>query len=439
MKKVWRVTVTEYFNSIRSKGFIIGVLAMPLLLASAFWVSALAQKKADVTPRRFVVVDETGALLPTILSEATERNQGIHSEKPGPGKPSRPQPDFLPEAMDVPATGSSEDLVLELSDRVRKKELFAFVIIKQQALDTNAPSGAVLYYTQTPTYTELPNWLRRVINEEVQRQRFQAANLDPRLVEILSRSVPFKELGLASRDEKGGITKAKEQNPIRTFAIPAAMMFLMFIMVMWVAPTLLNSVLEEKMQRISELLISAVSPFELMMGKLFGAVLVALSLAMLYIGAAVFTLWRFQVLQLMPVELYAWFFLFLVPALLMFGSIFLAIGAACTDIRDAQSLMFPAILLILIPMFTWVPIIESPTSGFARAFSLFPPATPMLMMLRIAIPPGPAPWELVVGISGMLAFTLLCIWAGAKIFRIGLLVQGQTPSLARLVSWLWTK
>jgi ABC-type Na+ efflux pump permease subunit len=134
-----------------------------------------------------------------------------------------------------------------------------------------------------------------------------------------------------------------------------------------------------------------------------------------------------------------WFLLFQLLALLIFGSIFSAIGASCSEIRDAQSMMFPAMLLIMIPLFTWMPVLQSPSSTFARMVSLFPPATPMLMLLRIAIPPGPPWWEIVLGVVLTFGFMLACVWASAKIFRIGLLSQGQAPSLARLVAWLTSR
>jgi ABC-2 type transport system permease protein len=216
-------------------------------------------------------------------------------------------------------------------------------------------------------------------------------------------------------------------------------MVLLYLVVMTSAPALLNTVLEEKMQKISEVLLASVSPFELMLGKLLGTVLVSLTLSALYMGSVMWGLWRFGQLGNVPGHLFAWFFVFQVLALLMFGSVFLAIGAACNEIRDAQSLMMPVMMVVMVPYLMFMPVLQSPASPFSRAVSLFPPATPMLMFLRLAVPPGPAWWEVALGVGLTTAFMLGCVWASAKIFRIGILSQGQAPSLPKMIRWVFSK
>ena len=95
--------------------------------------------------------------------------------------------------------------------------------------------------------------------------------------------------------------------------------------------------------------------------------------------------------------------------------------------------------MILALSYMFLPIMQSPGSSFARWFSLFPPATPSLLLLRIAIPPGPPWWEIALGVVLTTLFMFACVWAGAKIFRIGILAQGQAPSFAKLFSWLLSK
>ena len=127
------------------------------------------------------------------------------------------------------------------------------------------------------------------------------------------------------------------------------------------------------------------------------------------------------------------------PRALRLGSIFLAIGSACSEIRDAQSLMFPAMMLVMLPMFCLGPVLQSPSSSFARALSLFPPATPTIMILRIASKPGPPLWEILLGAALATLFMLFCVWAAGKIFRIGVLSQGQAPTLGKMLKWIVSK
>ena len=299
--------------------------------------------------------------------------------------------------------------------------------------------GSIAYHTQTPTFQALPSWLEQTINQEVRRIRFEREGLDSQLIQEITRQVNIERLGLASQSESGEVQEAKKENQIATFAIPAVSMFLLFMMVMSSTPALLNSVLEEKMQKIIEVLLSSVTPFQLMMGKLLATVLVASTLSVLYLGALTWVAGSRGFLEWIPLSLFFWFFFFLILAILIFGSIFLAIGSTCSEIQDAQSLMVPAMLLVMIPVMTWLPILQSPTGAFARWMSLFPPATPMLMMLRMAIPPGLPLWEILLGIVVAVGFTLLTVASAAKIFRIGVLSQGQTPSFGRMLQWLLSK
>ena len=168
-------------------------------------------------------------------------------------------------------------------------------------------------------------------------------------------------------------------------------------------------------------------------------VLLSLTLSLIYLAAAGFALWKYGVSDLIPGSHYIWFLVFQLLALLIYGSIFSAVGAACTEIRDAQNMMFPAMLGMLVPMWVFMPILQSPNTAFSRLMSLIPPFTPMLMMLRISVPPGPPWWEIALGVVLTILFMLGCVWASAKIFRIGLLSQGQTPNFARLISWVFSR
>lgn len=436
MNKVIRVAWTEYVTAVRSKAFIIGIIMLPVLMFGGVIVMQLTKDKVDIKDRRIAVVDRSGKLFAPILQRANGRNRnGIFSNDP---KKERTQirPAYVPTAFIKPSD-DTRGVDLILSEKVRKKEFFAFVVIGKDVFDAGRGKDTeIAYYTQTPTFTDLPNWIERVINDEVRNHRFAQANVDQALVQRLSRHTQVKRLGLAKTSTSGEVIKAKEENKLLTFAVPAASMFLLFMLVMTSAPTLLNTVLEEKMQKISEVLISAVSPFQLMLGKLIGTVMVSLTLSLLYLGATIFFLARAEMLGLIPVSLFFWFLFFQLMALMIFGSIFSAIGAACSELKDAQNMMFPAMMVVMIPMFTWMPVLESPSSDFSRWVSLFPPATPMLMMLRIAIPPGPPWWEIVLAVVLTTGFMLACVWASAKIFRIGILSQGQTPSFRKLISWI---
>ena len=137
--------------------------------------------------------------------------------------------------------------------------------------------------------------------------------------------------------------------------------------------------------------------------------------------------------------MFASFVLFLILGVLMFGSLYIAVGSACSELKDAQGLMSPVLLLSMFPIFVWSAVLQSPSSTFSRAISLFPPATPYLMLLRMALRPAPAAWEVGLSIVLTTLTALACVWGAGKIFRTGLLMQGKAPSFAEMARWIVTK
>src|SRR5262249_19010360 len=113
------------------------------------------------------------------------------------------------------------------------------------------------------------------------------------------------------------------------------------------------------------------------------------------------------------------------------------IGAACTDMKETQSLLMPVMILACFPMFFMGNVIQEPNSSFALGVSLFPFATPMLMVARMAVPPQNIPlWQPVVGVALVLATILLCVYAAGRIFRVGILMQGKGAKFSDLIRWV---
>jgi len=438
LRKSLAVARAEYLQAVRSKAFIIGVLLMPVLMGGSILAQVLLKDQVDLSERRCAVVDPTGELWPVLEAAARERNEEHIWETKENGQRVQRRPHFLLERHQ-PEADEHTDLVL--SERVRAGELEGFLLVDESVTDPDGEQvdRPLAFHTDEPTFTELPNWLRMTINDRVRGLRFEAAELDPVLVARLTRPVPLSTWGLASERSDGTVEEAERDNEGRTFGVPAGAMFLLFMLIMSSAPALMNQVLEEKMQRISEVLVSAVTPFQLMAGKLLGSVFVSLTLAGLYIGGILWVTHHYDVAHFVPASVYFWLLAMLVVALLMFGSIFSALGAACTELRDAQSMMMPAMILILIPLFGWTAVIESPNGIVAQVLTFVPTATPMILLLRLAAPPGPPTWEVVASLILCLATTVAMVWASAKIFRIGVLAQGQTPSFRKLAGWLVSK
>jgi len=441
MNKIFSVAKAEYGIAIRSKAFLIGFFLTPLLIAGALLAQKFIGQQVDTTDRMCAIVDRSGFLYPILETANVERekNDVFELSEDGTQKQIRPRFSF----EEYSETNDPKQTEIELSQRVENGELFAYLVIGKNIVDTDKTDDANLhtlaYHTKTPTFEALPRWFRHTINQAVLSRRFENARVDRSLIKELSQPIQLTSLGLVKISADGTLQEAKKDNKIVTKVIPLAAMMLLYVLVMTAVPTLLNQVLEEKMQKISEILISSVSPFQLLMGKLIGTVAVTLTLSSLYLASAFYLTSHFGIAEAIEPSFYAWFLLLLILALFMFGSVFSAIGAVCSEIKDSQSLMMPAVMMIVIPLFFVGAVIESPNSLFATALSLFPPSTPTIMMLRIALPPGPPLWQVLLSIIATGAFTILCVAVAGKIFRIGILSQGQTPSYARLIKWVFSK
>jgi ABC-2 type transport system permease protein len=422
------VAVSEFTTLTRSKAFVIGLALMPVIMGIALGVQKFTRNAVDTKDRRFVVVDRSGVLYAPIAAAAEQSNQGAFEGG------TQKVPRYLPSQESFAPDDQAARAVL--SDRVRKEDVYAFVEIPADIVDPTS-NAALKYYSNHPADQSLPGWIGGVVNREVLNLRFRNASIDRALVSRLTRRVDVSELGLLQRDQTGGIKAASRVDMIRTKAIPVAMMLILLFSVMSNSPQLLNSVIEEKMSRISEVLIGSVTPFELMIGKLLGSGAVSFLLALMYVIAGVFAARHYGYADAIHARDLAWFTLFLALSVVMFGSMFIAIGAACTDLKDAQGMMGPAMMFMILPWMTWFAVLNAPESPIAIGLSLFPSATPFLMLLRILLPPGPPLWQAALGVALTTATAVGFTYAAGRIFRTGLLMQGKGATLGEM--WRWVR
>jgi ABC-2 type transport system permease protein len=304
------------------------------------------------------------------------------------------------------------------------------------ALLDPASEERLRYFSQSPTYQTLPEWLGATVSRLTTDQRISATGGDPEAIRRLLERVRVDRKGLVVRDTQGAVSEAPQVDAVRALALPAIAMFLLFGLVMSSAPQLLNIVIEEKTSRISEVLLGSVPAFTLMLGKLLGSVAVTLLLAVIYVGGGLLMAAQFDYFGIIDWMLVPWFLLFLVLAIVLYGAMFIAIGAACSEVKDAQGMMTPALVLGMLPIFLWLNVAQNPDSTYSVLLSLFPFATPYLMLLRLAIPPGPPAWQVALGLVLVCVTTGGMVWVAGRILRVGLLMQGKTASYREMLRWV---
>jgi ABC-2 type transport system permease protein len=436
MYKTLTVAQSEFATLVRSKAFLISLLLMPIVMAASVMLVRATKDARDTKDRTFALVDYTGVVAEPLQALADMYNGGAPS--PMDAVLPRNGAHFIPVEI-KPSTADPDQLRLDLSKRVRAEEFFAFVEIPADVLDPAAKTS-IRYYSDHPSYNALPQWIRATVNAVVMNERFRRASVDRSLVVRLTKQAPIEELGLFERGADGRITPAEEVNVARAYGVPVAVLALMYVTIMASAPQLLNSVIEEKMSRISEVLIGSVKPFELMMGKPLGGAAASIVLTVMYMvgGLVVVQFWGGYASAVTP-AIVGWFLLFLTLALFIFGSLFVAIGAACNDLKDSQNMMTPVMLLVMVPMFTAGTVLRAPDGTLSTVLSLVPTAAPFLMLLRIALRPGPPMWQVAVSVAGMTCTAVVLVWAAGKIFRTGLLMQGKSATFAEMLKWVTAK
>lgn len=441
MHRIVVIAMREFLAAVRTKTFIFTIVAMPVFMGGGILIQGLLHDKVDTTDKRIVVVDGTGRLEASLLEAAKWRNETEIYRVTGEVR-RKVLPGFVLEPVPPPAPPTAEafdELAITLSDRVRKGEVFAFLLIHPDALSPSADAGdrpLIAYHSNNPTYDDLLRWLRPLLTEGIQKIRLADAQIDARLLMTLLKPVNMQNLGLVSRDASGQIVPAQRANELAAFFVPMGLMMLMYIVIMIGAQPLLQSVLEEKMQRIAEVLVACASPFQIMMGKLLGSLGVSLTLVVIYLGGALFALHKTGYGAYFPAHVLGWFIVLQILGVFMFGSMFLAVGAAVNDLKEAQSMIMPMMLIVVLPFFLWVHVVKEPLTWFSTVASLFPPATPMLMLVRLAVPPGIPIWQPILGVVLVMVTTIFTVFAAGRIFRIGLLSQGKAPKFSELMSWI---
>lgn len=441
MRKVVVISIREYIAAVKSKAFIITLVMMPVLMSFGLIAERFLGDELDIRDKRFAVIDHSGALFANLVQETNRRNAEDIYEKDDEGtinKSKQIRARYLLEGVAAGNT-SHDELLLDLSDRVRNGDLFAFAEISPDVLDPpeDSQDPAVKYYSNTPTYHDLRRWLRGAVTTAVQHRRFSESGLDREKVDRAMRPTDLEHFSLLALDESTGLIRAAEKvDEAASFIIPAMMVMLLFMVIMVGASPLIQSVLEEKSQRIAEVLLASVTPFQWMMGKLIGMVGVSFTIVIIYLTGGLIVADRYGVMQLIPFSLLGWFMAYQALSVLMFGAVFVAVGAACTDHREAQSAIMPVMIVIVLPMMLWMHVAREPATPFAMVVSLFPPATPILMLVRQAVPPGIPLWQPILGMVLVLLTTVLCIFAAGRIFRVGILMQGKGASFRDMIRWI---
>jgi ABC-2 type transport system permease protein len=460
MKRIGYIAGREFLSTVMTRGFVIGVLLMPALLALLLTVGPriLNQRTAPVHGQ-IAVLDPTGsvarelrtAIAPhAITARRAEAARRVLAAAPAAVRDVAASQAVASNAAVERIAGAVPDLELVelpvndrdppdlpsrkawLTDAAPGDRHLALVVVHPDAVTLVAGRdeyGTYDLYVPPNLDDRIENVLFDCVREAIVSARAQARNLDRRSLDALVT---------VTRAPSITVTRGNERATVGAFnrLLPFAFAGLLLISVMMGGQGLVTSTVEEKTSRVIEVLLSAVSPVELLAGKLLGQMGVSLVVLGLYLGLAFMMLVSFAMFGLLDLSLVFYLFVFFILTYLTIGSAMMAVGSAVNEMREAQSLMMPIILVMMVPWVLAEPIARQPNSTFATAISFIPPVNTFAMLLRLTSSAPPPAWQVWLTIAIGAGAVVVSVWCAAKIFTIGLLMYGKPPDLKTLVRWI---
>ena len=296
------------------------------------------------------------------------------------------------------------------------------------AAQSAGPLGSYRLFVRRSLDNRIQNEIRNAAGEAIVNARLEAAGFDPRQIETLTKM---------ERPRSVTVTAAGESQTGPDFAalLPMGFTILLMISVMSSGQYLLTTTIEEKSSRTMEVILSAVSPLQLLTGKILGQMAVGLTLLITYGSIGLLGLASMAMFGLLDPWLLLYLLIFFLITYVILGSLMAAIGSAVNELREAQSLMTPITLLIMVPWLFWYPISREPHSMFATVISFLPPMNAFAMLLRLTSSSPPPMWQVWLSILVGIGAAAGAMWFASRVFKIGLLMHGRPPNFATLVKW----
>ena len=461
MNKLLNVAWREFTATVFTRGFAFGVCLPPMLMAVAFTLMPiLMNKSAPRVEGHVAIIDRTpGAVVAPKLKDAFSATAVAQrrADQLQKGMDKAPLPDAAKQQakdnMKIAglAMGETNLTVRPLDpgtepDSAKKDILaaegrekdaagsdprLALVVVPADAVKAPADGsyGTFEFFVAPKLDIQVQDDIEREVGKAIVDARIESSGMQVDRI----RAITKRPEAVAKAVTKEG---ERTTNDAAKMLIPGAFMFLLWISVFTSGQYLLTSTIEEKSSRVMEVLLSAVSPLQLMSGKILGQMCVGMVILIAYAGVGIGGLVFASMMHLLdPINL-LYLAIYFMIAFALIASLMAAVGSAVSDIREAQSLMAPVMMVLIIPMMLWFPILRNPNSAFATVCAFLPPISPFIMVLRLAgsekIPAWQIPVSIVIGIISV----YIALWAAAKIFRIGVLMYGKPPNFKTLVKWV---
>jgi ABC-2 type transport system permease protein len=428
MRRTWVVAKNEFLKRVVTRWFVVTTLLGPIALIAIFAViGIMTAQSMESGTKTIAVLDGTGRLAAALAAESDEQSV------------------FIP--VTVPED-SARQAVLD-------GRYTGYLIIPDSAL---SGLGQASYYSMEGGLGSMLNRrLENTIDRVIERHRLAEAQVSPEVLEILASGLDFRSVKLTAEGKDAGDAGMYA-------AVGFVMGFLIYMAMLIYGSVVMQGVIEEKLSRVVEVIVSSVRPFELLLGKVLGIGAMGLVQMVVWAGLIMggtlgsgFLISLFvsptdlgltasasdeEMLAAMNftvptigVEVFVWFVLFFLVGYLLYASLFSAIGSAVEQQQDAQGLMLPIMLPIIVSIMFMQGVVENPGSTLAVVLSFIPFTSPISMVVRVAVSEVPL-WEVLLSFVLLVGAFLGSIWISARIYRIGILMYGKKANLKDLARWI---
>lgn len=421
MKKIFAVIKREYFQIVKTKGFIISTVLAPVIMIAFIAVPVLLSVKSTGEKKTIAVVDMTGQVFQEFDRTLAEYKMKDESRRYA-------VQEFRP-------TADISGLRSLLSQRVLANEFSAYIFIPDSILS----GGEAEFVSQHVSDFDEIKRLSESLNRVVVGLRLKKEGLDPQRVSDYMKHVGLKTIKVTPQGEKEDVGG--------TFAMAYVLVLLIYMTLIFYGSIILRGVIEEKSNRVVEVVLSSLKPFELMMGKILGIGAVGLTQYAVWalIGFVMSQYGMSMVTSLVPAAsgikfaippyIFFYFVVFFILGYFLYGTIYAAVASTVNNEKEAQQMLMPITMFLVLPILLMTMVIKDPSGSTSVILSLIPFFAPIIMFMRICVLMPPS-WQVALSI-GLLGLTVVAmVWLAAKIYRIGILMYGKKPSLPEIVKWI---
>ncbi|MEP6645768.1 MAG: ABC transporter permease [Saprospiraceae bacterium] len=437
--KIWIVARREYITRVQKKSFILVTLLTPVGIALFSILIGFIMSAGAKNDQRILVHDDTG-----IIRQMAENDKNF------------------------PYQFSEKDMAI-LKEEYQSMGYDLLVQIPSLKDSASAHIGA-LYWSREKPSLALLEAIESHLGEQIQAYRMRKSNIAQSLLDSFLADINL-ENGAMNPNDHSGSASAGKLNIIIGTVLGGLMGFLMYLVIFIYGSMVMRSVMEEKLSRIVEVMVSSVRPIQLMMGKLIGVggvgltqiaiwavlipILMTIALALFpgvdhsqlsgvgavsQVDAESFSAFSLQDIIMTIFNLKWWlilpvFILFFLGGYFIYSSMFAAIGSAINeDMGEGQQLMLPIVIVVMLAFYMLFPVLSNPNGTLAVFASMFPLFSPIIMPARLAF--DPPWWQIVVSILIMLSTVWFFIWLTSRIYRVGILMYGKKATIREMIKWL---